>query len=53
MTPVDTNVARPLVEGLTTETVVTDPSGAEPFGISPESFDEALRRAWAEEGGRR
>jgi uncharacterized protein YbjT (DUF2867 family) len=49
VTPVDTRVARPLVEGLTTETVVTDPSGAEPFGIEPESFDEALRRALAEE----
>ena len=49
VTPVDTNVARPLVEGLTTATVVTDPSGAEPFGISPEPFDEALRRAFAEE----
>jgi uncharacterized protein YbjT (DUF2867 family) len=51
VTPVDTKVARPLVEGLTTATVVTDPSGAEPFGISPESFDEALRRALAEEEG--
>ncbi|HEU5143267.1 MAG TPA: NAD(P)H-binding protein [Solirubrobacterales bacterium] len=51
VTPVDTSVARPLVEGLTTPTVVTDPSGAEPFGISPESFDEALRRALSEEGG--
>jgi uncharacterized protein YbjT (DUF2867 family) len=51
VTPVDTNVARPLVEGLTTATVVTDPSGAEPFGVSPESFDEALRRALAEEKG--
>lgn len=49
VTPVDTKVARPLVEGLTTPTVVTDPSGAEPFRISPESFDEALRRALAEE----
>jgi uncharacterized protein YbjT (DUF2867 family) len=49
VTPVDTKVARPLVEGLTTATVVTDQSGAEPFGISPESFDEALRRALAEE----
>lgn len=49
VTPVDTKVARPLVEGLTTATVVTDPSGAAPFGISPESFDEALRRALAEE----
>ncbi len=51
VTPVDTRVARPLVEGLTTATVVTDPSGAEPFGIAPESFDEALRRAFAEEEG--
>jgi len=51
VTPVDTKVARPLVEGLTTATVVTDPTGAEPFGIVPESFDEALRRAFAEEEG--
>ncbi|MFP5388626.1 MAG: NAD(P)H-binding protein [Thermoleophilia bacterium] len=50
VTPVDTNVARPLIEGLTSATVVTDPSGAAPFGISPESFDEALRRAFLEEG---
>jgi uncharacterized protein YbjT (DUF2867 family) len=49
VTPVDTKVARPLVEGLRTATVVTDPSGAEPFGIRPEPFDEALRRALAEE----
>ena len=49
VTPVDTQVARPLVEGLTTATVVTDPTGAEPFGISPEPFDETLRRALAEE----
>ncbi len=49
VTPVDTKVARPLVEGLRTETIVTDPSGAEPFGIKPLSFDEALRRALAEE----
>jgi len=51
VTPVDTRVARPLVEGLRTATVVTDPSGAAPFGIEPESFDEALRRALAEESG--
>jgi uncharacterized protein YbjT (DUF2867 family) len=49
VTPVDTKVARPLVEGLTTATVVTDPSGAEPFGIEPESFDQALRQALSEE----
>lgn len=49
VTPVDTKVARPLVEGLTTATVVTDPSGAAPFGIAPESFDQTLRRALEEE----
>ena len=49
VTPVDTKVARPLVEGLITATVVTDDSGAKPFGISPASFDETLRRALAEE----
>jgi uncharacterized protein YbjT (DUF2867 family) len=53
VTPVDPNVARPLVEGLTTATVVTDPSGAKPFGIKPASFDEALRRALAEEQAER
>lgn len=51
VTPVDTKVARPLVEGLTTATVVTDPSGAEPFGVSPEPLDETLRRALREEAG--
>lgn len=51
ITPVDVKVARPLVEGLTTPTIVTDSSGAEPFGISPEPFDEALRRALADEVG--
>jgi len=49
VTPVDTNVARPLVEGLTTATIVTDPSGAAQFGIDPLSFDEVLRRALGEE----
>jgi uncharacterized protein YbjT (DUF2867 family) len=49
VTPVDTNVARPLVEGLKTATVVTDPSGAEPFGITPAWFDETLAQALAQE----
>jgi uncharacterized protein YbjT (DUF2867 family) len=49
VTPVDANVARPLVEGLTTPTTVTDLSGAEPFGISPLPFDETLRRALQED----
>jgi len=49
VTPVDTNVARPLVEGLTTATIVTDPSGASAFEIKPLSFDEVLRRALDED----
>ena len=35
VTPVDTGVARPLVEGLTTETVVEDRSGMELFDVEP------------------
>jgi uncharacterized protein YbjT (DUF2867 family) len=49
VTPVNTNVARPLVEGLTTETIVTDPSSALPFEIEPIPFDRALERALQEE----
>jgi uncharacterized protein YbjT (DUF2867 family) len=50
VTPVDAGVARPLIEGLRTETVVTDPSGARPFGIDPLPFDETLRRALEDRG---
>ena len=49
VTPVDAGVARPLVEGLSTETVVTDGSGADLFDVEPVGFDEALRRALAED----
>jgi uncharacterized protein YbjT (DUF2867 family) len=49
VTPVNTNVARPLVEGLRTDTVVHDPSGAMPFGIEPMSFSESLKRALEED----
>jgi uncharacterized protein YbjT (DUF2867 family) len=49
VTPVDAGVARPLIEGLSTPTTVTDPSGARPFGIHPMPFSEALRRALAED----
>ena len=45
VTPVDAAVARPLVEGLSTETVVTDPSGAALFDVEPIGFDESLRKA--------
>jgi uncharacterized protein YbjT (DUF2867 family) len=49
VTPVDAGVARPLVEGLSTETVVTDPSGAALFDVDPQPFAEALRQALREE----
>lgn len=45
VTPVDPGVARPLVEGLTTETVVGDPSGMELFEIQPTPLREAMREA--------
>ena len=49
ITPVDAGVARPLVEGLSTETVVTDPSGTELFDVEPTPFDVALREAIEED----
>jgi uncharacterized protein YbjT (DUF2867 family) len=49
VTPVDTGVARPLIEGLAVPTVVTDPSGMELFDVHPTGFDEALIRALAED----
>ncbi|CAA9484393.1 MAG: Putative nucleoside-diphosphate-sugar epimerase [uncultured Solirubrobacteraceae bacterium] len=49
VTPVDAGVARPLVEGLAVPTVVDDFSGARLFDVEPIGFDEALRRAIAEE----
>jgi uncharacterized protein YbjT (DUF2867 family) len=48
VTPVDTGVARPLVEGLRTETVVRDPSGAALFDIEPAPFAETVRAALSE-----
>jgi hypothetical protein len=52
VTPVDAGVARPLVEGLSTDTTVTDPSGMALFDFTPRSFDQALREAIAEESAR-
>ena len=49
VTPVDAGVARPLIEGLSTETVVTDPSGARLFDIEPRPFREVLADAVAQE----
>ncbi|MEZ5154702.1 MAG: NAD(P)H-binding protein [Solirubrobacterales bacterium] len=45
VTPVDAGVARPLVEGLTTETVVVDPSGMELFDVEPTPLEEAMQAA--------
>jgi uncharacterized protein YbjT (DUF2867 family) len=49
VTPVDAGVARPLIEGLSTDTTVTDPSGMALFDFQPRSFAQALREALAEE----
>ncbi|HSO99804.1 MAG TPA: NmrA family NAD(P)-binding protein [Solirubrobacteraceae bacterium] len=49
VTPVDAGIARPLVEGLASPTVVTDPSGMQQFDIRPIGFDEALQRALADD----
>ena len=48
VTPVDAGVAKPLVEGLSTETVVRDRSGMELFEVEPTPLDEAMRAALAE-----
>ncbi|HEU5253303.1 MAG TPA: NAD(P)H-binding protein [Solirubrobacterales bacterium] len=48
VTPVDAGVAKPLIEGLATETVVRDPSGMELFpAIRRTPLDRALRDAVA------
>jgi uncharacterized protein YbjT (DUF2867 family) len=52
VTPVDAGVARPLIEGLSTDTTVTDPSGMALFDFQPRSFEQALREAIAEEAHR-
>ncbi|HET9154425.1 MAG TPA: NAD(P)H-binding protein [Solirubrobacterales bacterium] len=49
VTPVDAGVAKPLVEGLSTETVVSDPSGMELLGTTPDTpLREALQKAAAQ-----
>jgi uncharacterized protein YbjT (DUF2867 family) len=46
VTPVDAGVAKPLIEGLATETVVTDPSGMALFpGVDRTPLRSALRAA--------
>jgi uncharacterized protein YbjT (DUF2867 family) len=48
VTPVDAGVARPLVEGLSTPTVVHDYSGMDLFDVDPRPLSETLARAVAE-----
>jgi hypothetical protein len=49
VTPVDAGVARPLIEGLSTKTIVTDTSGAELFDVAPMRLEETLGRAVADD----
>jgi uncharacterized protein YbjT (DUF2867 family) len=48
VTPVDVGVARPLIEGLATETVVGDRSGMALFDVTPTPIDAAMRAALSE-----
>ncbi|HEY8466508.1 MAG TPA: NAD(P)H-binding protein [Solirubrobacterales bacterium] len=52
ITPVDPGVARPLIEGLGTETVVRDPSGMGLFDFEPADARTAMRAAVREFEGR-
>jgi uncharacterized protein YbjT (DUF2867 family) len=45
VTPVDSGVAKPLIHGLSVETIVRDPSGMALFDIAPASVEEAMDRA--------
>ena len=49
VTPVDAGVARPLIESLASETVVTDPEPARLFDVTPMSCADALRKAHEQE----
>lgn len=48
VTPVDAGVAKPLIEGLATDTVVEDPSGMELFDIERTPVIDAMNAAVAE-----
>ena len=45
VTPVDVGVARPLIEGLATETIVSDRTGMELFEVDPTPLGDAMRAA--------
>ena len=48
ITPVDTGVAHPLIEGLRSETIVEDPSGMELFDVKTTPLNDAMAAAVAE-----
>ena len=50
ISPVPSNIARPLIEGLRNEVVVRDPEPARRFGINPAAYDEALSLAMDRSG---
>jgi uncharacterized protein YbjT (DUF2867 family) len=50
VTPVDAGVARPLIESLASETIVTDPEPARLFDVELTSSRDALRAALEQEG---
>lgn len=49
VTPVDAGVARPLIEGLIVETVVSDPSGMKLFDVEPTEIQDAMKAALVEQ----
>jgi len=53
VTPVDANIARALIEGLSTETIVTDDSARKLFDIEPATFVATLRQTLAEDDATR
>jgi uncharacterized protein YbjT (DUF2867 family) len=53
VTPVDADIARALIEGLSTETIVTDDSARELFGLKPAPFEATLHQALVEDSAAR
>jgi uncharacterized protein YbjT (DUF2867 family) len=49
VTPISTFIARPLIEGLKTEVVVTSPLARELFPFEPVGYEEAIRRVLEKE----
>jgi uncharacterized protein YbjT (DUF2867 family) len=51
ISPVPSNIARPLIEGLRNEVIVRRPEPARAFGITPSTYDQALQLAMDRSGG--